>query len=66
MICAASRRLEEYRQTGTAARAAGATDRDLVTLDFGLRYEGAVLDWFDHLPSSEVLRGPPTDRGGVP
>lgn len=20
------------------------------TLDFGIRYEGAVLDWFDHLP----------------
>jgi DNA-binding PadR family transcriptional regulator len=52
-------RLAEYRQTETAARAAGATDRDLVTLDFGLRYEGAVLDWFDHLPSPAALRSHP-------
>jgi DNA-binding PadR family transcriptional regulator len=52
-------RLHEYRQTETGARAAGATDRDLITLDFGIRYEGAVLDWFDHLPSAERLRQPP-------
>jgi DNA-binding PadR family transcriptional regulator len=51
-------RLAEYRQIETQARAAGADDRDLVTLDFGLRYEGAVLDWFDHLPSPKVLRSP--------
>lgn len=30
---------------------AGADPTDLVTLDFGIRYERAVLDWFDHLPS---------------
>lgn len=28
----------------------------LATLDFGLRYEAAVLDWFDHLPP--VFAGP--------
>lgn len=24
----------------------------LATLDFGIRYESAVLDWFDHLPTA--------------
>jgi DNA-binding PadR family transcriptional regulator len=52
-------RLQEYRQTESDARASGASDRDLVTLDFGIRYEGAVLDWFDDLPSPEELRRPP-------
>lgn len=42
-------RLAGYRQRLAAARAAGATPADLVTLDFGLRYETAVLDWFDAL-----------------
>jgi hypothetical protein len=33
------------------AAAAGATTIDLITLDFGRRYEQGVLDWFDHLPA---------------
>ncbi len=43
-------RLNAYRDQRAAAEAAGATPRDLITLDFGMRYETAVLDWFDHLP----------------
>ncbi len=43
-------RLQTYRDEQAAAEASGASPRDLVTLDFGLRYEIAVLDWFDHLP----------------
>lgn len=43
-------RLKTYQDERAAAEAAGATPRDLITLDFGLRYETAVLDWFDHLP----------------
>lgn len=44
-------RLEMYRRTATEAAAAGATTLDLITLDFGLRYEQGVLAWFDHLPA---------------
>ncbi len=43
-------RLQAYQDERAAAQAAGATARDLITLDFGVRYETAVLDWFDHLP----------------
>ncbi|MGI8679471.1 MAG: PadR family transcriptional regulator [Jatrophihabitans sp.] len=43
-------RHDAHRDQRAAAEAAGATPRDLITLDFGLRYETAVLDWFDHLP----------------
>lgn len=43
-------RLQAYRDQWAAAEAGGATPGDLITLDFGLRYETAVLDWFDHLP----------------
>ena len=43
-------RLEAYRSSLRGAEAAGAAPADLVTLDFGIRYETAVLDWFDHLP----------------
>jgi len=43
-------RLKTYQDERAGAEAAGATPRDLITLDFGLRYETAVLDWFDHLP----------------
>jgi len=43
-------RLNAYRDEWAAADTAGATPRDLITLDFGIRYETAVLDWFDHLP----------------
>lgn len=31
-------------------------------LDFGIRYEQAVLDWFDNLPA-EILPGPPSSAG---
>jgi len=51
-------RLRSYREQENAARASGARAVDLITLDFGLRYETAVLDWFDHLPGPEQLRNP--------
>jgi len=47
-------RLAGYRQQHATAVAAGAEPEDLVTLDFGMRYEAAVLDWFDHLPGTFV------------
>jgi DNA-binding PadR family transcriptional regulator len=40
-------RLQHYRYIEAAALEAGASDRALVTLRFGLRYEAAALDWFD-------------------
>ena len=48
-------RLHGYRAERAAAEAEGATPLDLATLDFGIRYEAAVLDWFDNLPAD--LRG---------
>jgi DNA-binding PadR family transcriptional regulator len=42
-----AQRLAHYREVEATALAAGAGDRDLVTLRFGLRYEEAVLRWFD-------------------
>ena len=45
-----------YREQLEQARDAGAAPTDLVTLDFGIRYEGAVLDWLNHLPAE--LTGP--------
>lgn len=48
-------RLAEYREV----RAACGPDDDpyaMAALDFGIRYEAAVLDWFEHLP--------PEIRGG--
>jgi DNA-binding PadR family transcriptional regulator len=45
-----AQRLAGYRARREEAVAAGARPGDLVTLDFGIRYEAAVLDWFDHLP----------------
>lgn len=53
---AAHRAVHEHRLAGyldqrAAARRAGAEVRDLVTLDFGIRYETAVLEWFDALPA---------------
>ena len=50
-------RLETYLQQRDAALAAGATAVDLLTLDFGIRYETAVLQWFDAMPA-EVSGGP--------
>ncbi|HET9871586.1 MAG TPA: helix-turn-helix transcriptional regulator [Propionibacteriaceae bacterium] len=43
-----AQRLERYRRQERAAVEEGASDRDLVTLRFGLRYEQAALEWFDH------------------
>lgn len=40
-------RLARYEDIERAALDAGATDRQLVTLRFGLAYERAVLGWFD-------------------
>jgi DNA-binding PadR family transcriptional regulator len=40
-------RLDHYRALERAALQQGATDRDLVTLRFGLRYEEAALRWLD-------------------
>ncbi len=57
-----ARTLAGYREVEAAAVAAGAPDRSLVTLRFGIRYETAVLAWFD-----EDLRGaaaPPGPAGG--
>ncbi|WP_299039051.1 PadR family transcriptional regulator [uncultured Pseudokineococcus sp.] len=44
-------RLEGYHQARVEALAAGARPVDLVTLDFGTRYETAVVEWFDALPA---------------
>jgi DNA-binding PadR family transcriptional regulator len=52
-------RLQAYRQQLDAAHADGADPRDLITLDFGVRYETAVLDWFNHLPR-DLTAPPPT------
>ncbi len=44
-------RLAGYDAELAEAVRAGAGPQDLVTLDFGIRYERAVLDWFDNLPT---------------
>lgn len=45
-------RLTRYEQHRAAARDDPATDPfRLATLEFGLRYERAALDWFDELPA---------------
>jgi DNA-binding PadR family transcriptional regulator len=41
-------RLSHYEQEQRELRAAG--DFRVATLEFGVRYERAVLDWFDQLP----------------
>lgn len=47
-------RLATYQEQRAAAEAAGDEGDPfaLATLDFGLTYERAVLDWFDRLPPS--------------
>lgn len=45
-------KLSGYRQMHAGATAAGASPLDLVTLDFGMRYETAVVEWFDNLPGA--------------
>jgi DNA-binding PadR family transcriptional regulator len=48
-----ARRLAGYREQHAAARTSGDADPyTLATLEFGLTYEQAVLDWFDQLPGS--------------
>lgn len=49
-----ARRLARYeRQRAAYEAVSGETDPFTVaTLDFGLTYEGAVLDWFDRLPAA--------------
>ena len=44
--------LARYRAEREQALAAGARPVDLVTLEFGLRYEAAVVDWFAALPQA--------------
>lgn len=46
-----AKRLSEYEAAMEAAHAAVGADRfALATLEFGIRYERAVLEWFDALP----------------
>lgn len=45
-----AKRLEQYR-AAVAAAGADADPYARATVDFGIRYEQAVLDWFDHLPA---------------
>ncbi len=44
-------RLAGYDAELAEAVRAGAGPQNLITLDFGIRYERAVLDWFDNLPT---------------
>lgn len=52
-------RLAQYQEQRVAGEAAGDTADPFVlaTLDFGLTYERAVLDWFDRLPPSMTKPG---------
>jgi DNA-binding PadR family transcriptional regulator len=55
-----ARQLAGYREAEAAALAAGAPPGSLVTLRFGIRYETAVLAWFDEdLGPVAALRGEP-------
>ena len=56
-------RLVRYRELERAALEARVEDRHLVTLRFGIRYEQAVLAWFDEDLAPAV---PPADRSPVP
>ena len=42
-------RLRCYRELEAAAVAGGTTDRQLLTLRFGIRYETGVLEWLDEV-----------------
>ena len=60
-------RLAGYERQHREAVAAGARDAEpyaIATLEFGIAYERAVLDWFDHLPPKLVTTR--TRRGAVP
>ncbi len=52
-------RLAEYERV-LAGAGAGLDPHARATLDFGIRYERAVLEWFDHLP--EQIRGGADDQ----
>lgn len=58
-------RLETYLTTQAEAERDGTAALDLVTLDFGVRYETAVLEWFDHLPP-ELGSGSKAEASGQP
>ena len=55
-----ARRLAGYTEELAAWRAAGIGDDPFApaALEFGIRYEQAVLDWFDQLPSATGSRSP--------
>ena len=57
-----ARRLAEYE----AQSAVGEPDDPYraATLDFGIRYERAVLEWFDALPGALRQARPSAARGG--
>ena len=59
-------RWETYRAQEQQARAAGAGDVDLVTLDFGLRYERAVIDWFEGLSRTFRTDSAPAHERSTP
>ena len=55
-----AQQLAHYREVETTALAAGASPESLVTLRFGIRYETAVLAWFDEdLHPVTTSSGPP-------
>ncbi|WP_225729169.1 MULTISPECIES: PadR family transcriptional regulator [unclassified Nocardia] len=60
-------RLAGYEQARGELRELGNADFRLATLEFGIRYEQAVLDWFDQLPEvlpSVALAGPESNTAG--
>lgn len=54
-------RLTRYKQAQRDLRKAGGADFRLATLEFGVRYERAVLGWFDQLP--KILAASVDDAG---
>lgn len=52
-----ARRLDEYVELERASD--GSDPYTRATLDFGIRYERAVLEWFDHLPSDLTVERAP-------
>jgi DNA-binding PadR family transcriptional regulator len=48
-------RLKDYRKLDLELTAGGVPSEQRVTLAYGIAYESAVLEWFDHLP--EPLTG---------
>ncbi len=60
-------RLAMYEQVSAALppQAARAEPYVLATLQFGLGYERAVLDWFDHLPAALREPAPGHDHGHI-